>query len=70
MLSDKDYFDYRQGGSFGYTRVSPDGKTVLFRSQRSGWANYWVAPLAGGAPRQIAAEGSGYDPEWEKKCGL
>lgn len=56
VLADQDYFDYRQGASFGFVRVSPDGKAVLFRSQRSGWAGYWVAPLAGGAPRQIAAE--------------
>jgi dipeptidyl aminopeptidase/acylaminoacyl peptidase len=56
VLSDKDYFDYRQGGSFGFARVSPDGKWVMFRSQRSGYANYWIAPMAGGAPHQIAAE--------------
>jgi len=56
VLTDKDYFDYRQGASFGFARVSPDGKTILFRSQRSGWANYWLAPLAGGAPRPLAAE--------------
>ncbi|MBI4501715.1 MAG: S9 family peptidase [Gemmatimonadetes bacterium] len=59
VLSDKGYFDYRQGAGFGYARVSPDGNTILFRSQRSGWANYWVAPMAGataGAPRAIAAE--------------
>ncbi|MBK8247375.1 MAG: S9 family peptidase [Gemmatimonadetes bacterium] len=56
VLSDKDYFDYRQGASFGFARVSPDGKTILFRSQRSGWANYWLAPLAGGTPRPLAVE--------------
>ena len=36
--------------------VSPDGRNVLFRSQRSGWFNYWVAPIAGGEPRQVAPE--------------
>ena len=56
VVSDKNYFDYRQGASFGFTRVSPDGKTLFFRSQRSGWANYWSLPLAGGEPKQIAAE--------------
>src|SRR5208283_2284867 len=49
-------FDYRGGELFGYSRVSPDGKSVLFRSQRSGWLNYWIAPLDGGAPRQLTAE--------------
>ena len=56
VLADTDFFDYRQGASFGFVRVSPDGKTILFRSQRSGWAIYWVAPLAGGPPRPLAAE--------------
>jgi dipeptidyl aminopeptidase/acylaminoacyl peptidase len=56
IVSDKNYFDYRQGAGFGFARVSPDGSNILIRSQRSGWANYWVAPMAGGAPRQIAAE--------------
>jgi dipeptidyl aminopeptidase/acylaminoacyl peptidase len=56
VLSDKDYFDYRQGGSFSFTRVSPDGKNIMFRSQRSGFATYWVAPLAGGTPREISPE--------------
>ncbi len=56
VLADKDFFDYRQGASFGFVRVSPNGKTMLFRSQRSGWATYWVAPLAGGVPRQLAPE--------------
>ncbi|MBM4185900.1 MAG: S9 family peptidase [Gemmatimonadetes bacterium] len=56
VLADKDYFDYRQGASFGFTRVSPDGKSILFRSQRSGWANYWLAPLSGGPARPLSAE--------------
>jgi dipeptidyl aminopeptidase/acylaminoacyl peptidase len=65
VLADKDYFDYRQGASFGYTRVSPNGKTLMFRSQRSGWATYWVMPLAGGAPRQLAAESADQsDARW------
>ena len=56
VLSDKDYFDYGNGAKFGFARVSPDGGSILFRSQRSGWANFWIASLAGGEPRQIAAE--------------
>ena len=56
VLRDKDFFDYRQGASFGFPMVSPDGKTVLFRSQRSGWSSYWLAPIGGGTPRQLAAE--------------
>ncbi|HEX4932326.1 MAG TPA: hypothetical protein VFV33_04050, partial [Gemmatimonadaceae bacterium] len=65
VLHDKDYFDYRQGASFGFARVSPDGKTILFRSQRSGWANYWLAPLGGGTPRALAAEAADQsDARW------
>ncbi len=56
LFGDTDYFDYRQGASFGFVQVSPDGKTALFRSQRSGWANYWLIPVAGGEPRPLAAE--------------
>ena len=56
VLADKNFFDYRGGGSFGYPMVSPDGKQLLFRSQRSGWINYWVVPFEGGTPRAVAAE--------------
>lgn len=55
VLVDTDFFDYRAGGTFGHPRPSPDGRQVLFPSQRSGWINYFVAPLEGGEPRQIAA---------------
>ena len=64
VLVDTDFFDYRAGGTFGHPQPSPDGRHVLFPSHRSGWINYFVAPLAegrsrtGGAdrdePRQIA----------------
>ena len=54
VLSDHDFFDYGAGTTFGYPRVSPDGSQVLFRSHRSGWINYWLAPRGGGEPRQIA----------------
>lgn len=56
IVSDTDFFDYAAGGGFGYPMVSPDGSAILFKSQRSGWVNYWVVPMQGGAPRQIAPE--------------
>jgi dipeptidyl aminopeptidase/acylaminoacyl peptidase len=56
IVLDTDFFDYQAGGTFGYPLVSPDGSTLLFRSQRSGWVNYWVVPIAGGAPRAVAQE--------------
>jgi dipeptidyl aminopeptidase/acylaminoacyl peptidase len=56
VLQDRDFFDYRQGASFGFVRPSPDGRQLLFRSQRSGWANYWVVARGGGTPRPLAAE--------------
>ncbi len=55
VLSDTDFFDYRAGLAFGAAVVSPDGERVLFRSKRSGWLNYWIAPMQGGEPRQVAA---------------
>jgi len=56
ILVEKDFFDYRGGTAFGYARVSPDGKWILFRSSRSGWLNYWVVSRQGGQPRPVAAE--------------
>src|SRR2546423_200573 len=35
-------------------RFSPDGSTLLFISARSGTAQPWVLPLAGGEPTQLA----------------
>ncbi|MDE0475951.1 MAG: prolyl oligopeptidase family serine peptidase, partial [Gammaproteobacteria bacterium] len=55
VLQDSDFFDYGAGSTFGYPQVSPDGGQVLFRSHRSGWINYWLAPAEGGEPRPIAA---------------
>ncbi len=56
VLADTDFFDYGAGATFGYPQVSPDGNRVLFRSHRSGWINYWLAPLDGkGEPTPIAA---------------
>ena len=56
VVKDTNFFDYGAGATFGYPLISPDGSTMLFRSQRSGWINYWVVPLAGGAPHQLATE--------------
>jgi dipeptidyl aminopeptidase/acylaminoacyl peptidase len=56
ITKDTDFFDYAEGGNFGYPLVSPDGKTLLFRSQRSGWVNYWAVPMTGGTPRPVAPE--------------
>ncbi len=65
VLADKDYFDYRQGASFGFVQASPDGSTLLFRSQRSGWANYWVVRRGGAGPRPLAAESADQsDARW------
>jgi acylaminoacyl-peptidase len=35
-------------------RFSPDGKTLVFMSGRSGKSQPWLLPLAGGEPRQLA----------------
>jgi TolB protein len=35
------------------SRVSPDGRAVLFISDRSGNQDVWVAPLVSGAPRPV-----------------
>jgi dipeptidyl aminopeptidase/acylaminoacyl peptidase len=56
VVADAEYFDYRTGAEFGYAPVSPDGQWILFRSERSGWMNYWTVPVSGGAPRPVAAE--------------
>ncbi len=56
VLADRNMFDYASGGHFGYVNVSPDGQSLLFRSDRGGWLNYYIAPLAGGEPRALAAE--------------
>lgn len=65
ILQDTDFFDYHFGRTFGYPKVSPDGSTLLFRSHRSGWINYWVVPLTGGEPRQIApADADQSDAAW------
>ena len=56
VVREADFFDYRGGTAFGYADVSPDGKRVLFRSQRSGWLNFWTSPIEGGTPTPLVAE--------------
>ena len=55
IARDEDFFDYGEGGTFGYPLVSPDGATVVFPSYRSGWINYWRVPRSGGEPAPLAA---------------
>jgi prolyl oligopeptidase len=66
VLGDRDSFDYHYGRTFGYPIVSPDGRRFLFRSDRSGWYNIWVASVDGdGEPHQIApAEADQSDAAW------
>jgi acylaminoacyl-peptidase len=42
------------GDADGRPRFSPDGKTLVFISGRSGKSQPWLLPLAGGEPRQLA----------------
>lgn len=65
LFSDTNFFDYRWGQTFGYPLISPDGESILFRSFRSGWINYWIVSTDGGEPRQIAAEAADQsDAQW------
>ncbi|MBI5029044.1 MAG: S9 family peptidase [Chloroflexi bacterium] len=56
VARDTNFFDYHYGLTFGYPLVAPDGKTVLFRSHRSGYINYWQVSMNGGVPTQLAPE--------------
>jgi dipeptidyl aminopeptidase/acylaminoacyl peptidase len=49
LVTDEDFFDYHYGRTFGYPLPSPRGDCLLFRSHRSGWINYWAAPLETGS---------------------
>jgi len=55
LAADEDFFDYHYGRTFGYPLPSPRGDRVLFRSHRSGWINYWAAPMTekGFAPKAL-----------------
>jgi len=56
VAQDRDLFDYHYGRTFGYPLVSPDGQTLLFRSHRNSFLNYWKVPMDGGEPVPLAAE--------------
>lgn len=56
VVRDEDFFDYTYGKIFGTPNVSYDGKTVVFRSQRSGYTNIWTAPIDGGEAKALAPE--------------
>jgi len=46
-------------------RFSPDGKRLLFASDRGGSAQVWVMPVDGGEPMQLTKFGPGVGgPEW------
>lgn len=48
-------------------RISPDGKTIAFASDRAFAGSYdiWTVPLAGGEPKQIThAEADEFEPAW------
>jgi dipeptidyl aminopeptidase/acylaminoacyl peptidase len=66
ILTDTDFFDYHYGRSFGYPKVSADGSTFCFRSQRSGWTSIWLAPVdAQSDPRPLSpAQADQSDPAW------
>ncbi len=56
LVCDRDFFDYGFGSAFGYPLISPNGQTLLFRSYRSGWLNYWRVSVEGGEPTPLCAE--------------
>jgi len=56
IARDQDMFDYHFGQTFGYPLVSPDGATVVFRSYRNGYFNYWRVSINGGEPQPLAPE--------------
>jgi len=67
VAADEDFFDYHYGRTFGYPLPSPRGDCVLFRSHRSGWINYWAAPLRNGRtePRALVpAEADQSEATW------
>ena len=52
-------------------QLSPDGKSVAYTLRRTDWDNnkgvldLWLAPVDGGAPRQLTkADGNHSEPRW------
>ena len=50
------------------TRVSPDGRWVAYRSDRSGVSETYVRPIGGGPAVQVSIRGSG-DARWDPDGG-
>ena len=70
VIADRGFFDYRAGRAFGSARPSPDGETLLFRSQRSGWLNFWLSPCADADPCPIApSDHDQTDARWSPDGG-
>lgn len=53
-------------GFDGQPRFSPDGKTIAFTSDRSGYENLWLVDADGGHPRALTKDKSAQyiSPEW------
>ncbi|HEX6594766.1 MAG TPA: S9 family peptidase [Bacillota bacterium] len=50
-----------------HPRFSPDGKKVVFQSNRSGVSQLWLMSLTGGEAKQLTFLKDGaYDPEWSQ----
>ncbi|MDY0406348.1 hypothetical protein P5G51_013985 [Virgibacillus sp. 179-BFC.A HS] len=50
-----------------HPRISPDGKQVVFQSDRSGVSQLWLMPADGGEAKQLTTFQYGaYSPEWSK----
>ncbi|MFN8484435.1 MAG: prolyl oligopeptidase family serine peptidase [Anaerolineae bacterium] len=65
LARDEDLFDYHYGKTFGYPLVAPDGRSVLFRSHRNNWINYWRVSIDGGEPQPLcAAEADQSEAQW------
>src|SRR3954463_12000250 len=43
-------------GFDGQPRFSPDGKSIVFVSDRSGYENLWLIDVAGGQPRAVTKD--------------
>jgi TolB protein len=53
------------GGQDQMPSWSPDGKKIVFVSERSGAPNLWIMNADGSGPRQLTAGGSfDYYPRW------